>query len=161
MRRTSRKRRCDVLDHAPLEESQGQTVIRRPQKRGPASTQIRLFANRYRLNLRADADGTKIIPGKMGQIYEYDGDVLAVLVMPSPPRQRYWGCARLALQTSGLVVVQDGDGEGAATFDPFDSNQVKAAFQAAGLKRKRQLSPEQRKRRIAFLRRAQEGHLGV
>lgn len=121
---------------------------------------IQRFADKHRLKTRVGVDdGCKIIPGKYGHIYEYDDYLLGVMVMRDPPRKRYWGCLRLALLKAGFALLQDGDGEGAAVFDPQNPKQAKAAIRAAGIKRKRQMSPAQREQRIAFLRAAQEWHL--
>ena len=122
---------------------------------------IQDFADQCRLKTRISSeDGTKIIPGRLGHIYEYNEYLLGVIVTPDPPRRRYWGCSRAILVGAGLTIVQDGDGEGAATFDPTDPHQSKAATRAAGIKQKRKLTPLQREQRITFLRTAQEGHIG-
>lgn len=122
---------------------------------------IESFANRYRLRPRISEDCTKIILGRSGQIYEYSSDLLGVLVMPDPPRRRYWGCVRTRLLEDGFNLVQDGDGEGAATFNPNHPIQAEAAIRAAGVKRKRRISLQRREQLIASLRSAQERHLGA
>jgi len=110
------------------------------------------FALQYRLKTKLSKDGTKIIQGKFGHIYKHSNGVLGVLVMLDPPRKRYWGCARKTLLTAGFTLVQDGDGEGAAVFDPENPNQARLAIRVAGIKRKRRLPPAQREQRIAYLR---------
>jgi hypothetical protein len=114
--------------------------------------EVQEFADRYRLRTRIEADGTKIIPGKFGHLYLYDKHLFGVMVMPSVPRRQYWGHVRSALRTAGFTLTQDGDGEGCATFDPADDDQSIAAIKAAGIRCKRQLSPEQIKRQISWLR---------
>jgi hypothetical protein len=128
-----------------------------PKKLG----EVESLANRYKLRPSISEDSTKIIPGRFGQIYEYNTDLLAVLVMPDPPRRRYWGCVRTTLLEAGFSLVQDGDGEGAATFAPNHPIQAKAANRAAGVKRKRRISLQRREQLIASLRSAQERHLGA
>jgi hypothetical protein len=121
---------------------------------------VQRFAEQYRLKTRiCPDDGTKTVPGRYGHIYEYDDHSLGVVVVPDPPRRKYWGCTRATLLEAGLTIVQDGEGEGAAVFDPADVSQSKAAIRAAGVKRKRQLSPSQREQRSAFLQVAQGRHL--
>lgn len=117
-----------------------------------STDEIQAFATIHRLKARTDADGTKIIPGKLGHIYQYGDGVLGVMVMPDPPRRQYWGCLRSALLKAGFTVVQDGDGEGAAIFEPANTAQAKAAVRAAGIKHKRRIAAEQRTKQIERLR---------
>jgi len=112
---------------------------------------IQVFADRHRLKTRFDAE-TRFIPGKLGQIYEYGAGRLAVTVMPITPRKNLWGRTRNRLKKLGFVVVQDGDYEGTATFDPSDRDQSRAAIKAAGISRKRRLSPSQINRQLERLR---------
>ena len=92
---------------------------------------IQEFADNHRLKTRIDDDLTKIIPGKIGHIFEYDV-LLGVMVMPNPPRRNYWGYVRASLIEAGFQVVQDSDSEGAATFDPTNPKQIKLAVRVAG-----------------------------
>lgn len=116
------------------------------------SDPIQTFATTHRLKTRIAEDGTKIIPGKFGHLYFYDHGVFGVTVIPDRPRRQYWGYVRAALLKAGFTVVQDCDGEGAAIFDPANTAQAKEAIRAAGITRKRQISPEQRDRQIQRLR---------
>ncbi len=108
---------------------------------------IQEFADNHRLKTRVDDDLTKIIPGKFGHLFEYGDDVLGVMVMPDPPKRNYWGKTRASLIEAGFQVVQDGDGEGSAIFNPANPKQMKLAIRAAGVKRRRVLSPADRERR--------------
>lgn len=119
---------------------------------------IQLFADDNNLKTRNNGDGCKVIPGKLGHIYEYGPNRLGVMIMPDPPRRKYWGCVRSSLLKAGLVVVQNGDGEGAATFDPTDPVQAKAAIKAAGVRRKRQVGSDHR---VERLRTPEERHLAL
>ena len=107
---------------------------------------IKELAESHRFKTRVDSDLTTIIPGKVGHIYEYDDDLMGVMVMPDPPRKQYWGFTKRTLVDAGLTLVQDGDGEGAATFNPSNESQVKAAKRAAGIRSRRIPSPEQLER---------------
>lgn len=118
------------------------------------SNHLQDFSARERLKTRIDADGTLIALGKLGHIYEYDDQHLGVIVIPSTPRKQYWRVTRTRLVRLGFVVVQDGDREGAAYFDPSSPEQEKAAIRAAGVRRKRQLSPAQIEKQITRLRTA-------
>lgn len=101
---------------------------------------VKEFAVKQRLKTRLDEDGTDIVPGNLGQIYEYDDERLGVIVIPEDWQTQYWTYAKKALSAVGCAIVQDGDYEGAAKFDPGNRAQVKAAFKAAGIHRIR-LSP--------------------
>jgi hypothetical protein len=91
-------------------------------KRMSEAALLRQFAAKHRLKTRVDVDGTTIIPGKRGHIYEYDPDAGLLGVMFLPPGDhkgdKRWSYARAKLQEAGSKIVQNADGEGAATFDP-------------------------------------------
>ena len=113
---------------------------------------IHSFARLHRLRTRLDTDGTLIILGKLGHIYQYDDHRLAVLITPPVARVRYWNATRGRLSSLGFTIVQNGACEGAAVFFSSDPEQARAAIRAAGIKRKRQLSPAQIDRQISWLR---------
>ena len=117
------------------------------------------FSARERLKTRIDADGTLIVPGKLGHLYEYDDQHLGAIVIPSIPRKQYWSVTRTRLVRLGFEVVQDGDCEGAAYFDPSNPEQAKAAIRAAGVRRKRRLCSAQVNRQILRLRASAGGAL--
>lgn len=119
-----------------------------------SANEIQAFADRHRLKPRVDEDGTKIISGKYGHIYAYGNGQLAVIVIPNPPRKNYWGITRTKLEKRGFVLVQNGDCEGAALFDPANRGQANAAIKAAGISRKRQLSQAQINRQMTWLQAA-------
>jgi len=120
---------------------------------------IQAFATRNRLKTRVDDDGTRIIPGKYGHIFEYDTGQLAVMVIPDPPRKNYWTFSRTKLLEAGFVLLQNGDSEGSALFSPDDAEQTKLAIQVSGVKRKRRVSPRQREKQVAWLRASAGGVL--
>lgn len=120
---------------------------------------IQQFANKNRLKTRVDADVTKIIPGKLGHIYEYDDEGnLGVMIMPDPPRRQYWGFTKKLFLEAGMRVIQDGDGEGSAVLDPNNAAQVKIAVKAAKIRRRKDVSPERleqlRKQILSAVKRA-------
>jgi hypothetical protein len=113
---------------------------------------VQRFAQTNRLKTKIDADGTLVIPGKLGHIYQYDENRLSVMVMPANSRVRQWNVTRRMLANLGFSIMQNGDCEGAAAFSPGDQEHARAAVRAAGIKRKRQLSPTQVNRQLAWLR---------
>jgi len=118
----------------------------------PSDPVVQCFAQTNRLKTKIDTDGALIIPGKLGHIYQYDENRLGVMVMPANSRVRYWNITRRRLAKLGFSIVQSGDCEGAAVFSPSHQEQARAAIRAAGIKRKRQLSPAQINRQISWLR---------
>ena len=113
---------------------------------------IQQFADNHRFKTRVDDCGEKIIPGKVGHIYEYEDEMFGVIVMPNPPRKQYWGFTKRTLLEGGFQIVQDGDGEGCAIFNALDEKQVKLAKRAAGIKSRKVLSPEDSARRAEHAR---------
>jgi hypothetical protein len=104
---------------------------------------VQQFVKRYNLILRTDSDGTKVIRGKYGHIYEYDEGVLGILIMPRPSRRAYWSHCRKAMASAGATVRQNGDAEGAITFNPANPVLVRLAIKYAGVKPKRRSSKKQ------------------
>lgn len=102
---------------------------------------IKEFAAKQRLRTKLDEDGTDIVPGKLGHIYEHDDDLLGVMVIPEEWQNQYWTYAKKGLRAVGCMVVQDGDYEGAATFDSRDERQVRHALKAAEIHRIRVPAP--------------------
>ena len=80
------------------------------------------FAKKYRLTLKTDnADGTDVIFGRTGQIYEFDSGVLGVMFsLPNGanPRPRSWRTARAKGIAAGMILQQNGDAEGSLSFEP-------------------------------------------
>lgn len=106
--------------------------------------ELKQFATKYRLKVKLDAELTHVIPGKAGYIYEYDDGTLAVMIMPEPPRKQYWGFARARFEALGMCIVQNGAGDGVATFDPSKPVQAREAIRSAKIKRRRRLSEKRR-----------------
>ena len=105
---------------------------------------IKSFATAHRLRTITDkGDGTTIIAGRKGHIYEY-GNRLAVMFLPSGWAPKKWGNARRACEAAGMSVLQDGDSEGSIAFDPSDPNQAKLAKAVAGCKTIRRVSEAQK-----------------
>jgi hypothetical protein len=130
---------------------------------------INVFAEKFKLKIRRSSeDGTSIIPGRKGvsHIYEYGDHLMAVLIMPESGSGHVWNAAKSAFIKAGMKICQNGDHEGAATFDPNNVQQVKLAMRYAGIRRPRPVSPKQAealaKGRVARLRKTEKvfGQIG-
>ena len=64
---------------------------------------LRTFAAHYHLRTNRDVDGTDIVLGKLGHLYEHSDTQLALLFMPSSPRARLWSLVK----AKGLGVGHD------------------------------------------------------
>ena len=107
------------------------------------------FAKQHRLQIQRDpGDGTAIIPGRKGKshLFEYGEGLLGVAVMPDARTSHCWNAARGAFAKAGMLVSQDGDQEGVATFDSENREQVRLALRYADVKRKRKVSEQERQR---------------
>ena len=104
--------------------------------------------------MRRDVDGTVIVLGRFGHLYEAAPGVVGVMVAPNPPRERYWGCIRQRLEQCGFEILQNCDGEGTAAFDPYDRIQIELAIKAVGVKRIQKRSPVQLEAAMRGLRAA-------
>jgi hypothetical protein len=103
---------------------------------------IRAFAQGRRLKAKRDECGELVIPGKAGQIYEHSPGRLGVVIMPGRPR--VWANAKKRLEAAGFQVIQNGDWEGTALFDPENSTQAQLAMKLIQARRKRRMSEAQR-----------------
>src|SRR5215472_15844937 len=123
---------------------------------------IRQFAEKYGLKIRIDQDQTHIIPGKKvqrtaGHIYEYSDDQLGVMIVMTDlkgPISHYWRYQLPLLRKLNMQIVQNGDGEGSATFNPQNPAQSKLAIKIARVKPKRIMSDKQRNHAMEALQRA-------
>ena len=96
---------------------------------------FREFSKKMRLRAKLGEDGEAIVAGRAGEIYQYDRSLLALLLMP---RQKFvWANARRKLEAVGCTILQDGDEEGAATFNPENPAQARLVLRLVGCKRTR------------------------
>ena len=109
---------------------------------------IQQFARRHRLKLVRDRyDDMAVIVGKGGQIYEYSNlELVVMFITPTskPARTHFWRKISAACVAASMTMRQHGDAEGALSFDPDNHEHVRLAMKLAGMKRRRQLSPEHR-----------------
>jgi hypothetical protein len=104
--------------------------------------ELTAFAGHHRFKIRQDACGDQIVPGRQGHVFEGYASGLGVCVQFETPKK--WTFAKKAMLAAGLQIRQDGDTEGIAVFNPEDRNQARVAIKFAGVKPKRQISPEQK-----------------
>lgn len=101
------------------------------------------FAKKYRLRIRTNKDdGTEVIAGSVGHIYEYDEGELGVMYFPGRWSPKTWGNIKRKAAPLGMTVRQNGDSEGALSFDPTNRAHAKLAISAVRCRPKRQVSPE-------------------
>jgi hypothetical protein len=100
------------------------------------------FANKYKLHLKTDKqDDTLIIPGRMGHIYEYSPSELGVMILPpGDHRPRLYTAIKKKCLSSGMILRQDCDAEGALSFDPENKRQARTAIKAAQVRPKKKIS---------------------
>jgi hypothetical protein len=111
-----------------------------------AAAPIRVFAEKHRLKVVTDkGDGTQVIPGKKGQVSEYDSRHLAVMCISEDCNwtARGWNSARRAGEAAGMPTLMDGDAEGSLSFDPDNPGQARLAIKLAACKTRKQRSEKQ------------------
>jgi hypothetical protein len=107
------------------------------------NTTLKTFAEQNRLVIQKDECGDFFAPGRLGEIYTYDAErgLMAVTVLGGG--SRHWNKARKTLKAAKCIIVQNGDTEGTATFDPGNPEQTKVVLDVIKVRRKRKSSPKQ------------------
>ena len=119
---------------------------------GKEEATIREFAEHQHLKLRQDECGDLFIPGKFGQVFQYDSDRLAVMFLGSTKRK--WNAFRRKLEAAAFEVMQDVGTEGSALFDPSNPKQCRIAIRIIRAKPRRILSAAQREQLRAARKKA-------
>jgi hypothetical protein len=115
---------------------------------------LRTFAEKYRLYTKLDTDGTTIVAGKLGHIYEHSEGQLALLFMPTTPRARLWSATKTKGTAVGMVVRQNAESEGTLLFDANSAEQARLAVSFVRARPRRILTEEQRSALSARLSKA-------
>jgi len=113
--------------------------------------QIEQFAEQYRLRVKRDSCGEKIVSGKFragrgrpedhSHIFENGDDQFGLCLLFATARK--FGSVMRKLLAAGFTLGQIGDTEGTFLFDPANTRQAKLAIRVVGTRQKRILSPEQ------------------
>ena len=105
------------------------------------------FAEANRLKIKEDECHDQVIPGRLGDIWEYGPGSMAVAIYEDLPdreiTKRKWTHCKKACLGVGMTLVQDGDREGTLLFDPGNAEQVAVAIKVLGIKKRRIMSPAQ------------------
>ena len=122
------------------------------------------FADAHRLKVTKDECGDPIIRGRIfeSNIYEYDDGVLGVIFVTDgreAPRTGLWRKFKSNALVAGMTIVQEGDAEGAFTFDPADRKQSKVAIAGVRARAKRVMTPEQARAGAERLAAAREARI--
>ena len=95
------------------------------------------------LKANRDEDGSPIVKGKVGHLYQHNDEMLGLIFMPGSVRS--WAFARKKLEAAGCTILLDCEGEGSALFSPESEAQVALAVKLVKTRRKRKATPEQLK----------------
>jgi hypothetical protein len=103
------------------------------------------FANKHSLSVkRSRQDDTDNIVGRLGEIYQYSDSELALMLCGGPTGTGRWSRVRSKCVAAGMTLRQNGDDEGALSFDPANKKQAALAIRVTRARPKRRLSPEHR-----------------
>jgi hypothetical protein len=117
-------------------------INREKRMRKETLSMLQQLADKHRLTIRRNEDGTDVIISSLGHLYEYSDDELAIMFIPAEPHPRAWTSVQGKCLVSGMTLRQTGDCEGAFSFDPADSGQVKTALDVLKLRRKKRISAD-------------------
>jgi len=114
------------------------------------------FAKHHSLRVtRSRQDDNDNIVGKFGEIYEYSGSELGMMLCGGPVGTGRWARVRRKCLAAGMTLRQNGDDEGALSFDPTNKEQAALAIKVTRARPKRRLSPEHRSKLLAANQRTQ------
>ena len=126
----------------------------------PDITLLRTFAAQHRLHSSRDIeDGTTVIRGRAGHIYEYNDSELALVILTAEGKDvsiRRWSSIKRRCLGAGMTLRQDGDYEGALSFNPSKEGQSKIAVRVTGVRPRKQLSPERHAKALLNLKRPRQ-----
>jgi hypothetical protein len=112
--------------------------------------ELREFARQRSLPVnRSRQDDTDNIVGRLGEIYQYSDDELALMLCGGQTGTGYWARVRSKCLAAGMTLRQNGDDEGALSFDPTNKNQAALAIKVTGARPTRRLSAEHRAKLLA------------
>src|SRR5882724_2038826 len=132
---------------------------------------IKEFATRYKVKIRRDGCDDMIAPGKQyctdmpdrveyhSHVYDHEnGEHFGLCLMYAPSdesgksgKSGRWSNSKKKLLEAGFQIRQDGDCEGTALFSPHNRVQVKLALKLAGIRTRREFSPEKKAILVAQL----------
>ena len=113
------------------------------------------FAARHCLRVRRDECGDLVIPGKLGHLYEHSSTELGLMIVSfGDPRPRLWNFIRDKCLATGMTLLQNGDAEGALSFDPNNWEQARLAIKLTKVRPKRRMSEERRQAQLRILEKA-------
>ncbi len=118
-------------------------VLRQQEGRHERSISARSRASTDSRSRLSD-DRSEFVRGHCGEMYEYGSVYFAVMLLDLTARE--WGYRKRTGKRHGMTVMQNGDREGTMTFDPTDRGQADLAIKFAGVRRKKRITPEYRKR---------------
>ena len=108
------------------------------------------FAQKRSLPIkRLRQDDTDNIVGRLGEIYQYSDDELALMLCGGPIGTGRWARVRSKCLAAGMTLRQNGDDEGALSFDPTNRKQAALAIKVTGARPKRRLSAAHRAKLLA------------
>lgn len=111
---------------------------------------LKEFAQKRSLSVRRSRqDDTDNIVGRLGEIYECSDTELALMLCGGPAGIGRWSRVRSRCLTAGMTLRQNGDDEGALSFDPANREHAALAVKVTGARPKRKLSAEHKAKLLA------------
>ena len=121
------------------------------------------FASKYKLHVTKDKqDDTLVIPGSIGQIYEYGPLELGVMILPpGDPKPRLYTSIKKKCLSVGMTLLLDCQAEGTFSFDPEDEAQARMAIKVAQIRPKKRISEAHKEKLLAGLQRSKNSASGT
>jgi hypothetical protein len=101
---------------------------------------VEQFADFYHLKTQKNACREIVIPGKLGQVFHYGGEMFGILLEDASSgrsRARTLLSRRKAALKAGFHLIQEAECESVLLFGPNDEIQAKIAVRLVGARKKR------------------------
>jgi hypothetical protein len=120
---------------------------------GNSDKPLQSFAKKHNLRVQFDDCGDPVTLGTRGHLYEYGPIELGLMILSGDdPSSRFWNAVRPKCISAGMTLRQNGEAEGAFSFDPENKDHARLAIKLTGVRPKKKISDSHKAKLLSGLR---------